>query len=111
MDVQALSESIGFELDEFLEMLELFIESGGEDLAALEAAVAAGDAQRAHEASHSLKGSAGSLGLDDIFELARNIDDRNRRGLLEGIDQQVEELRSRYEALVALYNQHKQTGP
>lgn len=101
MNLQELAERIGLEEQELQEMLEIFLKSGGKDLEELEAAIAAGDAQRAHEASHSLKGSAGSLGLDRIFELAKAIDDKDRQGILEGLDRLVKDLRAEYDSLVA----------
>ena len=101
MNLQELAERIGLEEEELREMLSIFLRSGGEDLARLEAAIAAGDAQAAHEASHSLKGSAGSLGLDRIFELAKAIDDRDRQGILDGLDAMVRDLRAEYEAFAA----------
>ncbi|MCX8044637.1 MAG: Hpt domain-containing protein [Desulfobacterota bacterium] len=99
MNLQELADRIGLEEQELREMLEIFLRSGGHDLAALESALAAGDAQRAHEASHSLKGSAGSLGLDRIYQLAKAIDDKDRQGILDGLDTLVKELRAEYEAL------------
>jgi len=105
MKLQELADRIGLDIQELQEMLEIFLSSGGEDLARLEAAIAAGDAQRAHEASHSLKGSAGSLGLDRIFELAKAIDDKDRQGILDGLDAMVRELRAEYDALVAALRQ------
>jgi len=100
MNIRQLAENLGLEEHEFREMLELFFESGGADLARLEAAIAGGNAEAAHEASHSLKGSAGSLGLNPIFELAKAIDDKDRQGILEGLDALVRELRREYDGLV-----------
>ena len=99
MDIKELSESLGLEEEEYLEMLELFLESGGADLARIEQALADANARGIHEAAHSLKGSAGSLCLDPVFELATAIDDKSRKGELEGLDGLVRELRSRYTEL------------
>ena len=100
MDIRELAESIGLDEDEYLEMLQLFIESGGDDLAGLEAAIAEGNAAVAHESAHSLKGSSGSLGLAQLFELSRTIDDRCREGLLDGLDAMVSRLREEYDFLI-----------
>jgi len=101
MNIKELAENLGLEEDEYLEMLNLFFDSGGSDLERIEAALQQGSAEKAHEASHSLKGSAGSLGLDSIFELAKAIDDKDRQGILEGLDEPVRQLRQEYEKLVA----------
>lgn len=99
MDFKELGQNIGLEEDELIEMLELFIESGGADLDRLETAVKAGNAEKAHEASHSIKGSSGSLMLDDVFTLSKSIDDIVRTGTLEGIEDMVVRLRNAYETL------------
>jgi HPt (histidine-containing phosphotransfer) domain-containing protein len=103
MNIGQLAENLGLEEHEYREMLELFFDSGGADLARLEVAIADGNAEKAHEASHSLKGSAGSLGLNGIFELARAIDDKDRQGILQGLDALVRDLRREYDALVAAF--------
>ncbi len=101
MNLKKLAEDLGLEEDEYMSMIELFFESGGADLKKIEASVAAGDAARGHEASHSLKGSAGSLGLMEIYEHTRIIDDRLRQGELDDVAELVAGLRSAYDRLVA----------
>jgi len=100
MNIKELSESLGLEEEEYLEMLDLFLESGGADLERIEKALSAANAKEIHEAAHSLKGSAGSLCLDPVFELARAIDDKSRQGILTGLDGLVRELRSKFKELV-----------
>ena len=100
MNIKELSESLGLEEEEYLEMLELFLESGGADLGRIEQALRDANARGIHEAAHSLKGSAGSLCLDPMFELARAIDEKSRQGILSGLDELVCELRSKYTELV-----------
>ena len=99
MDFKGLGENLGLEEDEYIEMLELFIESGGEDLGNLEAAIKEGDVEKAHEASHSIKGSSGSLVLDTIYDLAKSIDNILRVGKLDSKDEMVKELRNQYDIL------------
>ena len=100
MDLKKMGENLGLEESEYVEMLDLFFESGGADLEKLEAAIAAGDTDKAHQASHSLKGSAGSLGLENIFESVKAIDDKDRQGILDGLDEMVKELRKQYNHLL-----------
>ena len=101
MNLKKLGESLGLDEDEYFEMIELFFESGGADLKKLEAAVEAGDAERGYAASHSLKGSSGSLGLMMIYEKATLIDDKLRRGNLDDVAEMVINLRKEYNLLVA----------
>lgn len=99
MNIKELSESLGLEEEEYLEMLDLFLDSGGADIARIEQALGDANAGAIHAAAHSLKGSAGSLCLDPVFELARAIDEQSRKGVLAGLDELVSELRSRYTEL------------
>jgi HPt (histidine-containing phosphotransfer) domain-containing protein len=101
MNLKELAENLGLDEDEYIEMLKLFFESGGSDLEKLEAAINEGDAEKAHGASHSLKGSSGSLGLEKLFELAKSIDDKDRQGILDGLDEMVKELRREYELFLS----------
>ena len=101
MNLKELGESLGLDEEEYLEMIDLFFESGGADLKKIEAAVAEGDAARGYAASHSLKGSAGSLGLTRIYEKTILIDDKLRRGDLDGVAELVLNLRKEYDRLVA----------
>ena len=60
MDFKQEAENLGLEEEEYIEMMKLFLETGFSDLEKLEAAIEEGNAQSAHEASHSMKGSSGT---------------------------------------------------
>ena len=70
MDFKKLGENLGLEEDEYLEFVELLIETGKKDLQKLKTAMAQGESEEARGAAHSLKGAAGNLGFMDIFEIA-----------------------------------------
>jgi len=101
MDMKEQAENLGLTEEEYRDMIALFFESGGSDLRKLETAVAAGDAAQAHAASHSLKGSAGSLALTKIYEQACSIDDKLRLEQLDGVAEMVADLRTAYDSLAA----------
>jgi len=105
MNIKELSENLGLEEDEYMEMLDLFIMSGGADLSRIEQALKEANAKLVHEAAHSLKGSAGSLCLDTIFNLAQAIDDKSRQGILAGLDVLACDLRQSYGELVTAVQQ------
>ncbi|MCP4717201.1 MAG: Hpt domain-containing protein [Deltaproteobacteria bacterium] len=100
MDLKALAENLGLEEEEYVEMLDLFFESGGSDLKQLDAAIKEGSVEKAHVASHSFKGSSGSLGLDNLFKLATIIDDKARQGVLDGLEGTMQQLLREYDELV-----------
>jgi HPt (histidine-containing phosphotransfer) domain-containing protein len=99
MNIKELSENLGLEEDEYMEMLDLFLTSGGADISRIEQALKEANARLVHEAAHSLKGSAGSLCIDNMFDLARAIDDKSREGILEGLDELAQKLRRAYDEL------------
>jgi histidine phosphotransfer protein HptB len=79
MDFIKLSEKVGLEKDEYIELLELFLEVSNADIIKLENAVGTENADEAEKVAHSLKGASASLGLTEIAEIARLIEDRARK--------------------------------
>lgn len=108
MDFKKLGENIGLDEEEYMEMIEIFIESGQSDLEKLEAALRDGDAEKAHHASHSFKGAAGNMGLDSLFNLAKAIDDRDREGNLDGLSALLADLKKEFEILLSEYSRRKE---
>ncbi len=97
MDLTQLAENLGFELDEFIEVAELFVETSLEDLAMLRRAIAGGDADQVSKAAHSIKGAAGNLGFMDIYETAQRIDQRARKQVLDGAEEGVASIAAKLE--------------
>ncbi len=82
MIISQVADSMGLTESEFLELLSLFVETARSDLAAIESGVSSGDAPKAANGAHSLKGAAASLGLPEICEGARLIEQAAREGKL-----------------------------
>ncbi len=93
MDFTAPAERLGLDVDEYIELVELFLETGAGDISGLENAVAENDIQAVVERSHSLKGASGNLGLNDIYEKAKEIEARARDKSLESIDVSISEIK------------------
>ena len=86
MDLKKLSEKVGLEEDEYIELLELFIEISTVDIIKLENAVGTENAEEAEKVAHSLKGASASLGLTEIAEIARLIENRaSKKSIYESI--------------------------
>jgi HPt (histidine-containing phosphotransfer) domain-containing protein len=81
MDFQALADDLGFDLEEFKELVELFLKTAAEDLSRLYSAIEKKDPIQAEKAIHSIKGAAGNLGFSTIHECAKKmeIDAKNNR--------------------------------
>jgi len=84
MNFKKLAKNLGLEEDEFLEFVELFVEVGTSDLDKLQTAIAEGSAESAANAAHSLKGAAGNLGLIELYEIAKEIEEKARNEILDG---------------------------
>ena len=92
MNFRELAEDLGLEEDEFLELLELFIETSMSDLNKLQSAIKEGNTEGAGSAAHSLRGAAGNLGLTEFREAVKEIEEKVINDRLEGIAEAVQVL-------------------
>ena len=100
MDFKIPAQRLGLEVEEYIELIELFLETGGEDLKRLVDALINNDAKTVIERSHSLKGASGNLGLVEIYEKAKDIENRSRDNNLEGIENSVNEIKQHIKNIV-----------
>ena len=75
--------------------------TGDPSYAQLTEALAAGDAEAAFRAAHTLKGVAQNLGLVNLYEPASTLTESLRGGSLEGAEELAAPVREQYEATVA----------
>jgi len=73
-ELNRLSEKLGFDEDDVLMLLELFLESSQVSLAQIEDAIEQNDFQKVYTESHSIKGSAANLMLADIVEISKELE-------------------------------------
>ncbi|MBU1169920.1 MAG: Hpt domain-containing protein [Proteobacteria bacterium] len=92
MNFKALGESLGLEEDEFIEIVEIFVETAVSDIKKLECALPSNDFAAVSDAAHSLKGSAGNLGFMDISRLSATIEDKARKNNITGLAPAIIEL-------------------
>jgi histidine phosphotransfer protein HptB len=71
-------EQAGQDEELLAELVQLFNDTSAEDLAKIQAALSAGDAQGMADAAHSIKGAAASLGIEDIRKAAHEIEKSGR---------------------------------
>ncbi len=102
MNIKALADDLGLDEDEYLELVDLLVDTGMVDLSNMESAVKAGDAETAARAAHSLKGASGNLGIMDIYELTKAMEAELRNNNLANIDIQGKEIRGKLETLEKL---------
>jgi HPt (histidine-containing phosphotransfer) domain-containing protein len=99
MDISVIAEDLGLDEKDYLELLDLFLDTSRDDLEKLAAAIAAGDCAQGTFAAHSLKGAAGNIGLVEFSDTARYIEDVTRRGSFDGVAEAAQVLRSSLERL------------
>jgi len=83
MDFLESARDLGIETAEFLELTELFLNTSYCDLDNLSTAIDQEDFQAAVKAAHSIKGAAGNLGFNNIYEKAKTAEVEASQGLLE----------------------------
>ena len=89
MDFRKLAENIGLEENEFLELVELFVETSASDLGKLQSAIDEGDTQQTVEAAHSIKGASANLGFIEMSSAAKEIELKARQNSLGGAAERV----------------------
>lgn len=80
------------EPDVLAEVLELFLQDVPRRIATIRGASAVGDAAELYKTAHSLKGSAGNIGAQALFEVCRQLDDKGRAGDLTDANRLVDAL-------------------
>ena len=99
MTIDKLAENLGLEAEEFYEILQLYVETTSSDLKELKSALIAGDGENVHQKAHSIKGASGNIGLTELYELAKAIDDRARDNSMNGLGNLVQDFTVKYEKL------------
>ena len=85
MDLKGLAADIGLDEEEMLELVELFFETSKSDLERLIKAMAQNDVKTIAETAHSIKGAAGNMRFQEIYELARQIEKNANENILDGV--------------------------
>ncbi|NLD35408.1 MAG: Hpt domain-containing protein [Desulfatiglans sp.] len=86
MDFLTPAQRLGLEIEEYIELIELFLSTGDTDIGGMEKAAAAHDYAALVERAHSLKGSSGNLWLTEIYEKAKQIEMNAKANSLEGFN-------------------------
>jgi histidine phosphotransfer protein HptB len=101
MNFQELAENLGLEVDEYRELIELFIDTGSADFQKIQEALDGGNSDQVMRSAHTIKGAAGNLGLMDVSETARTIEDNASKNQLDCIGTAVQILKTQFEAIEA----------
>jgi HPt (histidine-containing phosphotransfer) domain-containing protein len=102
MNFRELAENLGIEEELYLELIELFIQTGTSDLDKVQSAVEEGNAEKAANAAHSIKGAASNLGLMEVYEVAKKIEKQTRNDRLKGIAESAQALKEKLNEIAGL---------
>jgi HPt (histidine-containing phosphotransfer) domain-containing protein len=104
MNIKELAENLGLEEDEYLELIELFVDTGRADFEKIESGLASNDADQVMRSAHTIKGAAGNLGLIEISDASKVIEQSAGNNTLEGLEQAMSDLRTHFDAITAFVN-------
>jgi len=93
MNLKELANHLEMEEEEFLELIELFLDTSTSDLKDLQSAVEKGEGLNAVKAAHSIKGAAANLGMAEIYELTKKIETEARGNQLDQTLESIPTLR------------------
>ncbi len=105
MNFEELAGKLGLDQEEYMELIELFVETGFSDLDQLQSAIEERDGESAGNAAHSVKGAASNLGLIEISEIAKEIEEKARDELFEGTEKSAQALKEKMEMMANIIGQ------
>jgi HPt (histidine-containing phosphotransfer) domain-containing protein len=95
----ALLKMVGGDREFVAELVDTYLADAVDQLAGLDAAIAAGDVAALVRPAHSLKSSSLNVGALQLGEVARQLEEQGREGRFEGAVELVADARSRFEAV------------
>ena len=96
LDLSRLEEAFEDDVNGIAELLEMALETGKKHRRALEDGLSAGDAQVVARAAHGIKGSAGNIGANNVYQLATELDAQARTGNLDGARERADAIDAAY---------------
>lgn len=101
MNFKEMAETLGLEEEEYLELVELFIDTGTAEFERLKSALSTSDFDQMTLGAHTLKGAAGNLGLSDIQTIASHIEKLAAARNPDGLDEAMQTLGEKFSHIKA----------
>jgi len=95
--LDGLLESLGGDTEFLAELLEAFYDDSPRQLAAMQAALAAGNAEDLRRAAHSLKSNSANFGAMALSRSCKELEEMGKAGMLDGAAEQVAQVAAEYE--------------
>lgn len=95
MAFEALAAHLGIDLEEFMELVELYVKTCRSDLEKIRQGIRRGIPADAAAGAHSIKGASGNLGFKDMEDRARKMETQAKAGSLENFEVYIQDLENR----------------
>lgn len=99
MDIKDLASHLGIDEEDIKELVDLFITTTVSDIQKIKKGVLDNKSSDVAAASHSIKGAAGNLGLDEIYTLAKDMEMQAKSGSLDHFESHLRKLENQVNAL------------
>ncbi len=100
MDFKDLASRLGLDEEDFVELAELFVTTTLSDIDKIKKGVAENNSADAASASHSIKGAAGNLGFNEIYELTQKMEAQAKEGSLNDFDVYINDIESKLKEII-----------
>ncbi len=92
VDKAQLLARVGGDMDLLGELVDLFLDTGGQMLSQVEQSVSRGNAEAIERAAHTIKGTVGNFAADRAFEAALKLETMGREGTLKDAERAFKDL-------------------
>ncbi len=92
MNLKEMAEGQGLTREEFVEIVDLLVDTTRTDIHKIRSALAAGDLQAVAEAAHSIKGAAGNMGFMNLSAVARDVESQATGEKAEALQATIDDL-------------------
>jgi HPt (histidine-containing phosphotransfer) domain-containing protein len=99
--LDGLLESLGGDLDFLAELLQTYFDDSPQQIAAMRAAVAAGDAEALRRAAHSLKSNSANFGALALSAKCKELEMVGKAGTVDGAADKIAVVAADYEQVRA----------
>jgi two-component system sensor histidine kinase/response regulator len=99
--VAQYAEQMRVEPEDYIRLLGTFLSRNKERLAELRGAITSRDLETAQRVAHSIKGTALTLRLPQIAELATGLEDSLRHGHFDGLEDDIANIETELELIAA----------
>jgi HPt (histidine-containing phosphotransfer) domain-containing protein len=101
MNFKELADNLGLEIEEYRELIELFVDTGTADFNKIQEGLSSSDSEQVMRSAHTIKGAAGNLGLTDVSETAGFIEQQATDNHLDELSASIAELKTQFDAIEA----------